>query len=69
MTGPKRKYARLSPSSWAEVRASWETGEHTLPELSDRYGVSPRAIQVHFAKHDCKKGAKAAEMAAVVMKG
>ena len=68
MTRPKRKYTRLSPSKWAELSAYWEAGNHTLAELSDRYGVSPRAIQSHLSKLGSVKGAKAAEMAAVVQK-
>jgi hypothetical protein len=68
MTHPKRKYVRLLPSQWAELRAYWESGDHTLAELSDRYGVSPRAIQSHLSKLGSVKGAKAAEMAAVVQK-
>jgi hypothetical protein len=68
MTRPKRKYIRLPPSKWAELRAYWEAGDHTLAELSDRYGVSPRAIQSHLSKLGSIKGAKAAEMAAVVQK-
>lgn len=68
MTRPKRKYVRLLPSKWAELRAYWESGDHGLAELSDRYGVSPRAIQSHLSKLGSIKGAKAAEMAAVVQK-
>lgn len=68
MTRPKRKYVLLSPSAWAELRAYWEAGDHTLAELSDRYGVSPRAIQSHLSKLGSIKGSKAAEMAAVVQK-
>lgn len=68
MTKSKRKYTRLSPSKWAELRGLWETGDHDLAELSHRYGVSRRAIQSHVSKHGSVKGAKAAEMAAVVQK-
>jgi hypothetical protein len=51
-----------------ELRAYWESGDHSLAELSDRYGVSPRAIQSHLSKLGSVKGAKAAEMAAAVQK-
>ena len=68
MTCPKRKYVRLSDSNWAELRAYWESGDHSLAELSDRYLVSTRAIQSHLSKLGSIKGAKAAEMAAVVQK-
>jgi len=67
MTRKKRKYVRLSPSTWAELRALWETGDHGLAELSDQYGVSPRAIQSHLKKLGSVKGAKAAALAAAVM--
>lgn len=66
MTHSKRKYTRLSPSEWAELGAYWESGDHTLPELSDKYGVSQRAIQSHLGKLGSIKGSKAAEMAAAV---
>jgi hypothetical protein len=62
----KRKYTRLSESAWAEVRALWEVGDTSLEELSARFDISKRALQLHFAKHDVKKGAKARELAAAV---
>ena len=61
-----RRYTRLSPATWAEIRALWETGEPTLAELSDRYGVATRTLQVHFEKHGTVKGSKAREIAAAV---
>lgn len=64
MNLPKRKYIRLGISAWAELQAYWEAGDHSLAELSDRYGVSPRAIQSHLSKLGSMKGSKAAEMAA-----
>ena len=68
MTSPKRKYVRLSPSTWAEIRAYWESGDHGLAELSERYGVSQRAIQTHLKKLGSLKGSKAAELAVAVRK-
>jgi hypothetical protein len=29
----KRKYVRLSESTWAEIEGLWETGDATLPDL------------------------------------
>lgn len=34
METPKRKYKKLSPATWAEVRAVWEIGEATLEDLA-----------------------------------
>ena len=62
----KRKYTRLSPSTWAEVEAQWLLGNVTLTELADAHGVSPRAIQDHMAKRGLTKGSKGAEFAAAV---
>lgn len=62
----KRKYTRLDSSKWAEIEALWETGDETLQDLEERFGVSRRALQSHFSKHGTIKGGKAEEMAAAV---
>ena len=59
----KRKYARLTPTEWVQARAEWETGEAPLEELALRYGVSRRALQIHFKKHGSEKGSKAKAIA------
>src|SRR5829696_8810327 len=63
---PKRRYTRLTPATWSVIRAHWELGEVTLPELADRYGVAERTLQSHFANNGTVKGAKAAEVAATI---
>ena len=62
----KRPYTRLGPAQWAEVEELWASGAATLAELSNRYGVSGRALQLHFAKHSIAKGATAAALTAQV---
>jgi hypothetical protein len=62
----KRKYQRLAPSVWAKICAEWEIGDVTLAELSDRFGVNPRTLQTHFAKHAVVKGSRAAQLATSV---
>jgi hypothetical protein len=62
----KRKYTRLDPATWAEIEALWQVGEVTLAELSDRYGVSQRALQAHFHKQGITKGEKSAAIATAV---
>src|SRR5665647_3423048 len=62
----KRKYQRLTPSTWAKICAEWEIGDVTLAELSDRFGVNKRTLQAHFSKHEVVKGTKAAELASAV---
>jgi hypothetical protein len=61
----KRKYTRLSESAWAEAGALWEVGDSSLEELSERFGISKRALQFHFSKHDVKKGAKSRELGTI----
>ncbi|MCC0003829.1 MAG: hypothetical protein H6872_01280 [Methylobacteriaceae bacterium] len=56
--GKKRKYVRLTSTDWAQVRAEWEVGEASLEELSQKYGVSRRALQIHFRKHSSEKGSQ-----------
>lgn len=62
----KRPYARLGPAQWAEIEELWATGSATLAELSNRYGVSGRAMQMRFAKHGIVKGASATALGAQV---
>jgi hypothetical protein len=62
----KRKYIRLSGSAWAEIEGLWESGDATLQDLEQRYGVSRRSLQTHFAKRGIVKGAQAAQLAAAV---
>jgi hypothetical protein len=66
MSDKKRKYVRLSPAVWAEIRALWAIGEATLAGLSNRYGVSTRALQMHFDKEGVTKGSQARAVAASV---
>ena len=66
METPKRKYKKLSPATWAEVRAVWEIGEATLEELAEQHGVTTRTLQAHFEKNKTIKGSKAREIAAAV---
>jgi AcrR family transcriptional regulator len=62
----KRKYQRLTPSTWAKICAEWEVGDVTLAELSDRFGVNKRTLQAHFSKHEVVKGSRAAQLASAV---
>jgi hypothetical protein len=48
------------------VRAHWKVGDLSLAELSEAYGVSSRALQLHFAKHGIVKGSEGAAFAAAV---
>jgi hypothetical protein len=58
-----RKYNKLNETQWAEARTLWESGEPTLNDLADHFGVTTRTLQAHFHKHATVKGAKAPEIA------
>lgn len=62
----KRKYLRLDNRTWAEIEGLWEGGDCSLQDLEDRFGVSRRTLQSHFAKRGSRKGSKASELAATV---
>ncbi|PXW57727.1 hypothetical protein [Methylobacterium sp. B4] len=62
----KRPYARLGPAQWAEVEELWASGAATLAELSSRYSVSARAMQLRFAKRGIVKGSTAAALGAQI---
>ncbi|WP_288583008.1 hypothetical protein [uncultured Methylobacterium sp.] len=62
----KRSYVKLPENEWAEVEALWAAGSATLAELSQRYGVTERGLQAHFAKHGTVKGASAKALAVQV---
>jgi len=44
MTRKKRRYVRLSPSTWTEICGLWEVGDVTLLELAERYSVNARTL-------------------------
>ncbi|MBB3997863.1 hypothetical protein [Aureimonas pseudogalii] len=61
-----RKYIRLTETEWAECEALWETGDATLAELADQYGVAVRTLQSRFERHGVVKGRAASALAADV---
>lgn len=48
---------RLTPMQWAEAEAKWATGEFTLDDLSNEFGVRPETLSRRFTKKGIKKGA------------
>lgn len=65
----KRKYARLTPATWATIEGLWASGSATLPEIAERFGVSARAIQSHMSQRGIGKGSAAEALAAEVRSG
>lgn len=50
---------RMTPAQWAEARAMWATGEFTLDEIAEKYGVARETLSRRFAKDGVKKGQSA----------
>lgn len=57
------KRARLTPREWAEAAGLWQSGEVTLDQLEERYGVSKEHFSRKFKEMGVKKGEHAAEHA------
>ena len=59
MTDETKKEAakkRMTPAQWAEARAMWASGEFTLEQLADKFGVARETLSRRFKKDGVKKG-------------
>ena len=65
-TTPKK---RLSEKEWSEIVVLWELGEHSLQDLSDRYGITTGAISSGLNRRGAIHGRLAMEEAQKVAKG
>ncbi len=50
------KKKRMSPAQWAEARAMWVSGEFTLDQIAEKYGVTRETLSRRFNKDGIKKG-------------
>lgn len=50
----------MKPKEWAEAETLWESGNITLKELAERFGMVEETFSRHFARIGIKKGSKAA---------
>lgn len=56
MSDTKTAKKRMSPSQWAEARAMWASGEFTLEQIAEKYGVARETLSRRFTKDGVKKG-------------
>lgn len=47
---------RLTPTQWAEAEALWASGEFTLTQLEERFGVRRETLSRRFKKKGIEKG-------------
>ncbi|MCJ8600999.1 DNA-binding protein [Klebsiella pneumoniae] len=47
---------RLTPTQWAEAEALWASGEFTLTQLEERFGVRRETLSRRFKKKGVEKG-------------
>lgn len=50
---------RMTPAQWAEARAMWATGEFTLEQIAEKFGVARETLSRRFNKDGVKKGQSA----------
>lgn len=50
---------RLKESEWIVVSSLWESGDVTLKDLSEKFGISEAALSQGFKRRGIKRGAKA----------
>jgi hypothetical protein len=59
---------RLSEKEWSEIVVLWELGEHSLQDLSERYGITPGAISSGLNRRGAIHGRLAVENAQKIAK-
>lgn len=47
---------KLTQAQWAEAEALWETGEYTLKDLSDKFGIRPESMSRGLKSRGSVKG-------------
>tara|TARA_B100002049_G_scaffold229299_1_gene204886 strand:+ start:5832 stop:6497 length:666 start_codon:yes stop_codon:yes gene_type:complete len=52
------KSNRLTPTQWGEAEALWASGEFTLKQLAERFGVRHETLSRRFTKRGVVKGSK-----------
>ncbi len=63
MADPKR---RLTPKEWAKAESLYESGEYTLDQIAEEFGVHAITVHRHMKAHGVEKGAKAADVKGAV---
>jgi hypothetical protein len=58
----KAKRKRITPAEWATANALWESGQHTLGEISKQLDISKEHLSRQFKKNNVEKGAKVADI-------
>ena len=47
---------RLTPDQWDDARAMWRSGNYTLSDLSEKFGISATALSRRFLRNGVAKG-------------
>lgn len=64
ITGAPRP--RISPADWEACKQLWEYGNHSLSDLSERFGLRADTIQARLKKEGVEKGSRAHEAASLI---
>lgn len=52
----KEEKVRLTSAQWAEAEAAWSSGEFSLSQLEEKFGVRRETLSRHFKKRKIEKG-------------
>lgn len=50
---------RLKPAEWTDCKVKWASGQFTLKEIGDTYGISAKGLHRRLTRHGIKRGADA----------
>jgi hypothetical protein len=56
---PPKKGKQLSAKEWAQIEELWASGEVTLEDLANDFGMNPSYLSVALSKRGIEKGSKA----------
>ncbi|MDX5412769.1 MAG: MarR family transcriptional regulator [Rhodobacterales bacterium] len=62
----KPESKRLSPAEWEALKLLWEYGNHTLADLSEKFGIRKDSIHDRLKRDGVQKGARAHEVGSMV---
>jgi len=58
-TAVKPATKRLAGTQWESAKAMWRSGDYTLNDLSERFGISVNGLYKRFRRENVSKGADA----------
>ncbi|MGR5421485.1 helix-turn-helix domain-containing protein [Vibrio sp. PNB22_4_1] len=54
---------KMTSRDWIRAEAMFESGDYTLQQIADEFGIHKMTVQRHMKKRDIEKGAAAKKIA------